>query len=258
LQVAITSPDPKLNTDARQFFTRHMRIMEKVMDIWDMPELQKQIDAVREAFSADVRKPFVLKPSFPYSSPRLQNSVSPPQVSATYNPAMGRLPLDTRLDTQRAQQVSYTSHPMTPPVSAGPVDTKNDSPSMQPLMMMPQENHGPGLQANMPLSDPQGGWNPQRIFEQWNSTFGTPVQSETSTASHDSPLNISSSSGAPEVSPAQDIAAVNATLPAGAQIMASQQYSAPMPHFVTPAMWQESVAQVYEAGHKRGWDDRQR
>jgi hypothetical protein len=34
-----------------------------------MPDMQRQIDALREVFSADMRKPFVLKPTFPYGNP---------------------------------------------------------------------------------------------------------------------------------------------------------------------------------------------
>lgn len=50
--------------------------------------------------------------------------------------------------------------------------------------------------------------------------------------------------------------AANVNMPAGAQQqMAQTQYSAaPVQTFVTPAMWQESVASVYEGGLKRGWD----
>ncbi|KAH7313527.1 hypothetical protein B0I35DRAFT_452010 [Stachybotrys elegans] len=251
--VAVVSPDPDLNSDAREYFARHMRIMEKVMDVWQMPELQRQIDAVREAFSADTRKPFVLKPSFPYGSPHPSHSSgSSPITHQSYKSPVGRVPMGQRLDTQRAQQVSYTSHPITPPVSAGP-DSKNDSPSIQPLVMIPQ-SQAPGLQQGMPLSGQPGGWDPSRIFEQWNSTFGTPVQSVSTPGSQGSPLNIASSSGAPEVSPVQDIAAVNAALPAQAQLVTPQQYAAAMPSFVTPAMWQESVASVYEGGLKRAWD----
>ena len=36
--------------------------------------------------------------------------------------------------------------------------------------------------------------------------------------------------------------------------MPAQQFTAPMPTFITPAMWQESVASVYEVGLKRAWD----
>lgn len=54
----------------------------------------------------------------------------------------------------------------------------------------------------------------------------------------------------------QDIQAVNSTLPTGSQQQISpHQYSAaPVNNFVTPAMWQESVASVYEGGLKRTWD----
>ena len=51
----------------------------------------------------------------------------------------------------------------------------------------------------------------------------------------------------------QDIQAVS--LPNNAQTMPQQQYTAaPTATFVTPAMWQESVASVYEGGLKRTWD----
>lgn len=35
--------------------------------------------------------------------------------------------------------------------------------------------------------------------------------------------------------------------------MPNQQFAPPMPTFITPAMWQESVASVYEVGMKRAW-----
>jgi len=44
-------------------------------------------------------------------------------------------------------------------------------------------------------------------------------------------------------------------LPLGTQGLANQQYAtAPVPSFVSPSMWQESVASVYEGGLKRQWD----
>lgn len=49
--------------------------------------------------------------------------------------------------------------------------------------------------------------------------------------------------------------AANATIPMASQQLAQAQYSAaPVQTFVTPAMWQESVASVYEGGMKRPWD----
>ncbi|KAM6506827.1 hypothetical protein FALCPG4_018648 [Fusarium falciforme] len=123
--VAIVSPDPDFNTDSREFFTRHMRVWEKVMEAWSLPELEEQFNALREAFSADVRKPFVLKPTFPYGSPHPSSHSSPPRAWEPLRPVIHRSgPVDQHLDTHGAQQVSYTSHPVTPPISAGPVDSK--------------------------------------------------------------------------------------------------------------------------------------
>ncbi|OBS19762.1 hypothetical protein FPOA_11487 [Fusarium poae] len=203
--VAIVSPDPEFNSDAREYFTRHMRVLEKVMESWSMPELEKQINALREAFSADVRKPFVLKPSFPYGSPHPSTHSSPPRGSEPFRPVIHRTgSIDQHLDTHGAQQS---------------------------LVMMSQGTQGPGMPQSLSMAD-QPGWNPSRLFEQWNTTFG-----------------------ATEVPTIQDIQAVQATMPTGSHQISPPQYSAaPVPNFVTPAMWQESVASVYEGGLKRGWD----
>lgn len=165
-QVAIVSPDPDLNTDAAEFFTRHMRIMEKVMEVWAMPDLRQQVEAVREAFSADTRKRFVLKPSFPYGSPRPSNHSSPPQGSHSYRSAADHTAsMDQHLGPQTTQTVSYTGHPISPPVSTGAADSKGDSPAGQPIMMMSQGDQAPGVQQqSMSLAD-HPSWNPAKIFE---------------------------------------------------------------------------------------------
>ncbi|TDZ20303.1 Cutinase transcription factor 1 alpha [Colletotrichum orbiculare MAFF 240422] len=201
--VAVVSPDPDLNTDARQYFTRHMRVLEKVMSVWPMADLQKQVDAVREAFSADTRKPFVLKPSFPYGSPQSSSHSSPPRG---YRPGMARAgSLDHQLETNLQHSQSL-------------------------VMMANQGSQAPGMPQTMPLADAPT-WNPSRIFEQWNTSFG-----------------------APEAPSLQDIQAVHATLPVVSQQMSQQYSAAPAQTFISPAMWQESVASVYEGGLKRGWD----
>ncbi|KAJ9132995.1 Lipase regulator 1 [Pleurostoma richardsiae] len=208
--VALTSPDPDLNADAREYFTRHMRILERCMTAWPMPDMQRQIDAVREAFSADTRKPFVLKPSFPYGSPHPAGQPSPSRGNPGFRPGMprtGSMEQQT-IDTQAAVQHS------------------------QSLVMM-QGTQAPAMQQTIPLADAPG-WNPSRIFDQWNTSFGTM-----------------------EVPTLSDIQAVHTSLPQAAQqaMPPPQQYSAaPVQSFVTPAMWQESVASVYEGGLKRAWD----
>ncbi len=73
-----------------------------------------------------------------------------------------------------------------------------------------------------------------------------------------SSLNVPSSSGAPDVSTIEDIQTVHASLRQplhqSTTTAASQSFSVPQPAFITPAMWQESVASVYEGGLKRSWD----
>ncbi|KAK3694612.1 hypothetical protein B0T22DRAFT_370197 [Podospora appendiculata] len=250
--VALTSPDPDLNSEAREYFTRHMRLLEKCMGTWPMPDMQRQVDSVREAFSADTRKPFVLKPSFPYGSPQPSTHSSPP------GPAYRTGSMGHNIDTQvQHSHVSYTSHPISPPISAGPLDTKSDSPGVQSLAMM-ASGHGTqpsSVQQTLPLAEPPA-WNPSRIFDQWNTSFGTPPPAQpppASMASQASSLSVASS-GASEASSIQDIQAVHAQLPPGSQLPPQQYSATPVQTFVTPAMWQESVASVYEGGLKRSWD----
>lgn len=139
-----------------------------------MPDIhmQQQVDALREAFSADIRKPFVLKPTFPYGSPTATNR-SPPR-GMQYRPQLHRTSsmdqqqsLDQQHQAQHQSQVSYTSHPISPPVSAGSgVNDKNDSsPAVQSLVMMAtgQRTQQP-IATAVPIVDPST-WNPNRIFE---------------------------------------------------------------------------------------------
>ncbi|KAK2623493.1 hypothetical protein QTJ16_007161 [Diplocarpon rosae] len=234
--VALTSPDPDLHVDAREYFTRHMRILEKCTSSWPMPDMQQQIDALREAFSADIRKPFVLKPSFPYGSPMAINT-SPPRSVAQYRPHGSAQQV---LEQQHApQHVSYIAHPISPPISAGGVDTKSDSPAVQSLVMMAAGQRGSQIQPPISTAAPMGAdpsaWNPSRIFDQWNTTFG-----------------------AQEIPTLPEMQILpNANLGPNSQPLPPQQYSgAPIPSFVSPSMWQESVASVYEGGLKRQhpWD----
>lgn len=166
-KVALTSPDPDISTDARDFFARHMRILEKCLTAWPMPDMQQQIDALREAFSADLTKPFELKATFPYGSPREPSQSSPrgSQGSLYNQPHLSTAPIDmSAMDQQSVphSQMMYSSHPITPPVSAGGVDTKSDS-ATQSLVMMPGQRVQPSMASTVPMVDP--GWNPSRIFE---------------------------------------------------------------------------------------------
>ncbi|RDW87690.1 hypothetical protein BP5796_03384 [Coleophoma crateriformis] len=252
--VALTSPDPDLSTDAREYFTRHMRILERCMSSWPMPDMQQQIDALREAFSADTRKPFVLKPSFPYGSPGAPVHSSPPRSNMNRQPTSIAGQHGLEHQSAHQPQVSYTNHPISPPISAGGVDTKSDSPAVQSLVMM-ASGHGHRIpqQSSVPMAETSA-WNPTRIFDQWTTSFGTPPASSTSAPSQ-APLKLSVP-GAPEVQSLPDVQSLpNVSLPPNSQPLPQQQYSAaPIPSFVSPSMWQESVASVYEGGLKRQWE----
>ena len=99
--------------------------------------------------------------------------------------------------------------------------------------------------------------NLKSLISQWNTTFGTPqAQSQPSSAPQPSVLSVPPSSGAAELPTLQDIQTVHANLPQGIHPSPSPQSYSNAPavqSFVTPAMWQESVASVYEGGMKRGY-----
>ena len=143
-----------------------MRIMERVMEVWHMPELVKQVDAVREAFSADTRKPFALKPSFPYGSPHPSSQASPPRITTGYRPGTSAMDQQQQrqMDPQGVQHLNYAGHPISPPISAGP-GSKSESPGVPAgLAMMSQGSQAQGMQQNLSLSD-HPTWNPARLFE---------------------------------------------------------------------------------------------
>jgi hypothetical protein len=149
-----------------------MRILEKCSGLWPMPEMQQQIDALREAFSADMRKPFILKPSFPYGSPGASVRATPPGTNTPYRQASSHSSsIEQSLEQQHAQQqphVSYTHHPhpISPPISAGGVDPKGDPPAVQSMVMIPTGQRAPQLpmSGGVPIPD-TAGWNPSIIFE---------------------------------------------------------------------------------------------
>jgi hypothetical protein len=160
LQASITSPDPELNSEARDYFARHMRILEQCTPHWPMPEVHAQINGLREAFSADTSQPFELKPSFPFGSPSSQHIPSPLTDGAYHSRASNEAaPLDP------ANHVNYTVvQPITPPVSTTDEIPKADSPVGQSLAMMAPQDHTP--QPSVQHQEGfQGQWNPTKIFE---------------------------------------------------------------------------------------------
>lgn len=120
-----------------------------------MPEIQAQIDSLRLAFSADIRRPFDLKPTFPYGSPSEPYHPSPP-LDTHYAPQLNNVSGVTN-------RVGYTTYPITPPISTGTEDTKSDSSQLQSLGMIPSHTI-PGHSIDVPLVD-ESSWDPTRIIK---------------------------------------------------------------------------------------------
>ena len=160
----MTSPDPEFNRDSKDYFTRHMRILETCTTAWPQPEMQTQIDALRDAFSADTSKPFQLKPYFPFGSPPVTGmslQPSPPlETSQFHQPSMSR---HQSFSTQ-VPQISYPAQPITPPVSAGlPVERERQM-SNASAGMMSNNLHSMSM-AQVPLTNSSTDWNPTPIFQ---------------------------------------------------------------------------------------------
>jgi hypothetical protein len=137
-----------------------MRILEQCSSAWLLPEIQSQIDSLRLAFSANINRPFELKPTFPYGSPSDPYHSSPTPPDAQYNHQFAQVsaPAQTR--------IAYSTNSITPPVSAGTEESKPDSPPMQSLNVM---SHS--APASHPLSVrlvDENSWDPTRIIKYEN------------------------------------------------------------------------------------------
>lgn len=186
-QAAITAPDPDLHSDAPDYFCRHMRLLEHCVPLWDMPDVNAQINSLREAFSADLSKPFELKRTFPHGSPPAHRpSQSPPfHPASTYGPVASAVPQahdgSVSVDPASGQMSSSLSNPchafampqpLTPPISTTDSEPKTDSPIGQSLVSMQagqmMASRGPTSQNMAPpgTAEQQAPtWNPTRLFE---------------------------------------------------------------------------------------------
>lgn len=140
---------------------RHMRILETCAPSWPMPEMQQQVNSLRQAFSADISKPFELKPTFPFGSPQVAPQSSPlSNQGSSYRPRHPSHPSPL----EQPGQVNYHTHPITPPISASDHDSKADSPVAQSLVMIASGQRAPQPTSGIQISE-NVQWNPQRIFE---------------------------------------------------------------------------------------------
>ncbi|EED16009.1 C6 finger domain protein, putative [Talaromyces stipitatus ATCC 10500] len=236
--VAITSPDPEFHTDARDYFTRHMRILEKCSTTWPLPEIQAQIDALRQAFSADTTKPFELRATFPYGSPSEQYNSSPPAFESQYN----------QYGQPSPHRLGFTSHSTTPPT--GVDDSKSDT-SQQTSMSMLRNQFG-NPQLSVPLVD-ENSWDPTPVITSWNMAF--PVDTSTSPQMPFAGTGQAmTADGVPVQYPMQYTPPAGKVMSMDAMQSMSQATYEPQP-VMTARDWQQSVASVYDPhGLKRRWN----
>ncbi|KAJ9615056.1 hypothetical protein H2200_001130 [Cladophialophora chaetospira] len=193
--VALSSPDPEFNFEAKDYFVRHMRILERCVSAWPMPETEAQINALRAAFSADVNKPFDLKESFPHGTPSEHSRpspVSPP--SSSDRQQLPQLQQQKSFDlhpSQQPQANAYTSQNInqmqrqqgylaTPPVSVytstdskpqTPMYTQNYDLTEQTYPSMPSSSSGYYQQTPSAIEIQ---WNPTPIMDQFDTAFAIP------------------------------------------------------------------------------------
>lgn len=278
LQIAITSPDLAFSGDAREYFARHMRVLEECISAWPMSELEAQINALRVAFSANIDKPFELKASFPYNSPSEPYQPSPPSDSQYHHL---QIPQNPQYDHQR--QAPQSLQTPTPPISAAASDSRTDSPQYPPTFGQPHGQTAPPMPAHNAVPMPENvQWNPTPIIDQWNTAFAIPPSAMAPPSSHSqspstsvpmlpqAPQNIPPSQISQPYAP---VYAQGTTQPVLQQQthqyyshQAQQQYQASItqpppnyradtPVFVTPKDWQQSVASVFDSSKlKRRWD----
>lgn len=153
-QVAITSPDPELNSNAKDYFTRHMRILEQCSSSWPMPAMQVQIDSIRQAFSANLNRPFELRQNFPFGSPARSDRSSPPSdvpfTEQHYGHTMN----------SRRHWSAFDTAPLTPPATASSIAAASDYANSQTY-----GTPDPTQTYTHAQPEPQMQWDPSAVFE---------------------------------------------------------------------------------------------
>ncbi|KIW65806.1 hypothetical protein PV04_08029 [Phialophora macrospora] len=192
--VALSSPDPEFNFEAKDYFVRHMRILERCVSAWPMPETEAQIYALRSAFSADVNKPFELKESFPHGTPSEHSRPSPVSPPASEKQQLPQLQPQKSNELHPSQQTqpcpyvpqhmnqipSQTGYLATPPVSVYTADSKPPTPMYAQNYDLAEQNSYPSLpnsaggyyQQAPSVADIQ--WNPTPIMDQFDTAFAIP------------------------------------------------------------------------------------
>lgn len=159
-QAATTSPDLEFNAEARDYMTRHMRLLEYCAPAWPAQDLQAQILSLRQAFSVDLNEPFELKANLPTGL-----------GFESFSPSPGPETYDRGINSHTHNHLQhFHTHPMTPPISAGNIDDiRDNSLAATSLTMLADGGSTPIPGGDM--GDHSGSWNPTRLFEYVSRSF---------------------------------------------------------------------------------------
>lgn len=155
-----------------------MRILERCIAEWPMAEVEAQIDGLRAAFSADLNKPFDLKPTFPYGTPSERSKSPEARRLSEHQLANSQKPLNhDQQYYQHPQTLQQGAYFPTPPMSAGPVTKSQANQVFHEYtgdQMNRQYHHLPPTSnpTNVMTSTEQ--WNPTPIIDQFATAFAIP------------------------------------------------------------------------------------
>ena len=241
-----------------------MRILEHCISS-ATPEVQLQINALREAFSQDTNKPFELKQALGLRSPSVESQATPPDAersnysapvqganawshmsdpiaSKTLSPASEYAPPFDPMATQHPMLFNRSGLPLPNEAAYAPT-------SVQQVTSAPQQ----GYTLEPVISNEQHApvWDPSGIFQQWNTAFGVQAQ----TPPQQAPIQNQrvAPTSAPVMQQPQHTAATQQTMYASHHTASSASSvmpaSFPAVPTVTPVMWQDAFTNAYVSGH---------
>lgn len=258
------------------YFTRHMRVLEQCIASAS-PEMQAQINALREAFSQDTSQSFELKPSLGLRSPAMESQSTPPELrhcpssaSVQSHPAWSHLQDATSSKTMSpaSEYGQPFDHSATHSVTTQPsmayqagnfqVQAHTNFASQQLHQVTSAPHIGYALETvNSNEQPPTPVWDPSGIFSQWNSAFGGQSQPPPQPTIPNPRMQPTSAPVLPhQPSPTSQPALYGSQqLPPNSANQLPE--IAPSMPTVTPVMWQDAFTTAYVSGHgnKRYRDD---
>ena len=241
-----------------------MRILEHCI-LSAMPEVQIQINTLREAFSLDTTKPFELKPTLGLRSPALEHNSSLPDSqntsAPTSAPVHGSTTWSNMLDAGSSKTLSpaseYSQHSdYTRPRTGASVHASTYPELTQATYALPalhQVNSAPqigyALEPIVSHEQPTPVWDPSGIFNQWNTAFGASSQAVPPPQAHTARTHSTSAPFTPQQQPATGPPSVYHSQQANQNTSSVFPGNMPSVPTVTPVMWQDAFTNAYVSGH---------